>query len=137
MIVYTDSMEGITPERLGGFFRGWPNAPTLEAQLEILQNSGRRVLAIDDATGVVVGFITAITDHVLTAHIPYVEVVPQYRNRGIGRELTRRMLEELKDFYVVTLVCGMGLQQFYGSFGMTPANAMLLRNTYASKARKH
>src|SRR5690606_39498046 len=28
MIVYTDSLEGITPERLGGFFHGWAEAPS-------------------------------------------------------------------------------------------------------------
>lgn len=133
MIVYTDSLEGITTEKLKGFFHGWASAPKPEAHLELLRRSDYIVLAIDDKTGNVVGFVNAISDHVMTAHIPYVEVILPFRNRGIGRELTRRMLEKLQDYYIVSLVSGLGLQQFYGSFGMTPANAMMLLRPYASK----
>lgn len=136
MISYTDSLEGITPEKLNGFFRGWNRGPDAETHLRILQNSDAVVIAIDERTGNVIGFVTAITDRVLTAHIPYVEVVPNYRGRGIGRELTRRMMEKLKDYYLVGLVCGLGLQGFYSSFGMTPASAMILRSPYASQETK-
>jgi ribosomal protein S18 acetylase RimI-like enzyme len=136
MIVYTDSLEGIAPENLRGFFRGWSHQPEPETHLRILQNSDAVVVAIDDRTGNVIGFITAITDKVLTAHIPYVEVVPNYRGQGVGRELTRRMMEKLKDYYLVGLVCGLGLQGFYSSFGMTPASAMILRNLEATQDTK-
>jgi ribosomal protein S18 acetylase RimI-like enzyme len=136
MIVYTDSVEGVTPDKLKGFFHGWMNPPSPEAHLNLLRHSEHVVLAVDDASGRVVGFITAITDHVLTAYIPYVEVVLQYRNRGIGRELTRRMLDRLQGYYLVSLVAGTGLQAFYGSFGMTPANAMMLIRPYAGKELK-
>lgn len=136
MISYTDSLEGVSPEKLVGFFRGWNRGPEPEAHFRILQNSDAVVLAIDERNGNVVGFITAITDHVLTAHIPYVEVLPAYRGQGIGRELTRRMMEKLKDFHLVELICGLGLQGFYSSFGMTPACAMILRNADASKDTK-
>ncbi|MDX9971353.1 MAG: GNAT family N-acetyltransferase [FCB group bacterium] len=136
MILYTESLEGVTAERLRGFFHGWSTRPDAETHLRMLQNSDAVILAIDDRHGNVIGFVSAITDKVLTAHIPYVEVLPQYRNQGIGRELTTRMMKKLRDFYLVGLVCGMGLQDFYSSFGMTPANAMILRNTNASKETK-
>lgn len=136
MIVYTDSLEGITPERLGGFFHGWAEAPSPHEHLKILQNSDYVVLAIDDRTGKVIGFVTAVTDRVLTAFIPYLEVLPRYRSQGVGRELTRRMLEKLRDFYLVQLVCGFGLEEFYGSFGMSPINGMMLRNPGAVREVK-
>ena len=58
------------------------------------------------------------------------------RGKGIGRELTRLMMEELKDFYIVSLVSGLGLQQFYGSFDMTPGNAMMLLKPNAGQGVK-
>jgi len=135
-VTYTDSLEGVTAERLQGFFRGWNRGPDPEAHLRILQNSDYVVLAIDDQTGKVIGFVTAVTDRVLTAFIPYVEVLPRYRSQGVGRELTRRMLEKLRDFYLVQLVCGFGLEEFYGSFGMRPINGMMLRNPGAGREVK-
>lgn len=60
-----------------------------------------------------VGFARAISDGVMNAYISTVAVLPNYRRRGIGRQLMRRLLdgrdgitfalharEEVKDFYV-------------------------------------
>jgi ribosomal protein S18 acetylase RimI-like enzyme len=121
-------MEGITPEHLKGFFEGWPNPPSPETHLRILKGSDHVVLAIDIDTGQVVGFITAISDHVLTAHIPLLEVLPEYRGVGIGSELVRRMLEQLGYLYAVDLLCDTDVQPFYARLGMRPAPAMMVRN---------
>lgn len=34
---YTESIEGLTPEKLQGFFVGWPNKPSPEVHLELLK----------------------------------------------------------------------------------------------------
>ena len=128
MVVYTDSLEGITPERLQGFFVGWPSQPTPELHLKLLQNSDQVILAIDEESGRVVGFITAITDHVLSAYIPFLEVLPGFRNQGVGRQLTRRMLDKLNGLYMVDLVCDQDKQSFYLPLGMKRAAAMVIRN---------
>jgi ribosomal protein S18 acetylase RimI-like enzyme len=47
------------------------------------------MLAADDSSGQVAGFITAISDRGLTAHIPLVEVLPAYQGQGIGVTLLR------------------------------------------------
>ena len=128
MISYTDSLDGITPGRLRGFFVGWRiDPPTPELHLRILQGSARVILAVDGRTGHVVGFITAITDGVLTAFVPLLEVLPQYQGRGIGSELVRRMLEQLRGLRNVDLMCDPDLQLFYARFGMVPSPGMALR----------
>ena len=53
----------------------------------------------------VVGFVTAASDGVLSAFIPLLEVLPAYRDRGIGAELVRRLLGQLDDLYMVDLCC--------------------------------
>jgi ribosomal protein S18 acetylase RimI-like enzyme len=83
---------------------------------------------MDIDTSAVVGFITAISDHVLTAHIPLLEVLPEYRGRGIGSELVRRMLDQLGDLYAIDLICDVDVQPFYAKQGMRPAAAMMVRN---------
>ena len=127
MISYTDSMEGVTSDKLLGFFVSWPNPPLPETHLKLLANSHKVVLAIDDKTGNVVGFITAISDGVLSAYIPLLEVLPAYQGQGIGQELVRRMLDKLSGMYMVDLICDKELQSFYARFGMKPTNGMSIR----------
>lgn len=135
MITYVTSGENLTPDQLNGFFDGWPNPPSPETHLKLLRNSTHVVLAVAD-TGQVVGFITAISDGVLCAYIPLLEVLPAYKGQGIGQELTRRMLQQLRDFYMIDLLCDPELQPFYGRLGMQKTTGMLVRN-YVRQAGKH
>ena len=128
MIRFVDSIGDTTPEQLQGFFAGWPNPPSPQTHLHILQNSAAIELAVDDDSGQVVGFINALSDGILTAYIPLLEVLPDYRGQGIGRTLVERMLARLSDLYAVDLLCDPELQRFYAQAGMRPATGMLLRN---------
>ncbi len=128
MIKYTDSLENITTDKLDGFFVGWPNPPSTETHLEILKQSYFAVLAVDAETERVVGFVNAISDGLLCAYLPLLEVLPEYRGQGIGQELMRRMLARFEDMYMVDLLCDPDLQPFYGKLGMKPVSAMMVRN---------
>lgn len=128
MISYTDSIVGVRAEQLQGFFVGWPNPPTPETHLRILEGSDAVMLARDETSGAVVGFITAISDGVLCAYIPHLEVLPEYQGRGIGSELLRRMLERLRTLYMIDLLCDPDVQPFYERLGMRRATGMLIRN---------
>lgn len=129
MIRYTDSADDIEPRQLaGGFFVGWPNPPSPETHLRLLRGSDHIVLALDDATDLVVGFVTAITDGVLAAFIPLLEVLPAYQGQGIGRTLMERMLARLRGLYSVDLLCDPALESYYARFGMRPSFGMLIRN---------
>jgi ribosomal protein S18 acetylase RimI-like enzyme len=127
-IVYTDSLENITPEYLTGFFVGWMNPPTPQTFHKMLMGSYKVWLALDLKTGQVVGVIQAISDGVLTAFIPLLEVLPNYQKQGIARELVTRMFDSLEHLYAIDLSCDNNLVQFYEKFGLLQANAMLKRN---------
>jgi ribosomal protein S18 acetylase RimI-like enzyme len=128
LIEYRDSLDGVEPGHLAGFFAGWPNPPSPATHRALLARSDAIVLAIDGETAQVVGFITALTDGVLTAYIPLLEVLPDYQGRGIGQELVRRMLGRLQQLYAIDLLCDADLQPFYARFGMRPATGMMVRN---------
>lgn len=129
MIAYTDSLGGITADALrGGFFVGWPNPPDAETHLRLLKGSDHVLLALDDATGNAVGFVTAISDGVTCAYIAHLEVLPPYQGRGIGTELMRRMLDALRGLYMIDLLCDEDVQPFYTRLGMRPTTGMMVRN---------
>lgn len=127
-IRYQKTCECVTPEQLTGFFTHWRNLRTPAEHLAILHGSDYVVLAIDERSGNVVGFVTALTDGVQAAFIPLLEVLPHYRGRGVGSELMRRVLDLLKDISSVDLTCNLGMQPFYARFGMKPSVGAVLRN---------
>ena len=137
MIEYTDSAATIQPQNLVGFFADWPNPPSPDTHLELLNNSDRIVLAVDSDSDHVVGFITAITDHILSAYIPLLEVLPEYQGQGIGKQLVQRMLASLDGLYMVDLLCDQPLQAFYSQFDMLPSSGMLLRRYEFQSGKKH
>jgi len=128
MIEYVYNLENISELMLKGFFVEFSRRPTSEKLYEILDNSEYKILALDTAQNKVVGFVNAISDHTLSAHIPLLEVLPNYQRRGIGKELVKRMIERLQDYYMIDICCDDRLAKFYGKFGMKRIIAMTIRN---------
>jgi ribosomal protein S18 acetylase RimI-like enzyme len=130
MVTYTDSLAGVEPRHLEGFFVGWPSQPSPQRHLAVLEGSSHLVLARDE-DGRVVGFVSSLSDGELAAYVPLLEVLPEWQGRGIGTELVRRLLERLDGLYMVDVVCDDELVPFYEGFGMTRLRAMGLRNRNA------
>jgi ribosomal protein S18 acetylase RimI-like enzyme len=116
------------PTQLQGFFETWPYPPAPETHLRILNRSDYVFVAVDEETGQVVGFITAISDGVLSAYIPLLEVLKPFQNQGIGTKLMLRMLDQLNGLYMIDLLCDFELEHFYQRFNMKPAFGMRIRN---------
>ena len=134
MFEYHYSAESIADEGLRGFFIGWPNPPSLQKFREILERSYAVVLAWDAEKKEVVGFATAISDGVFAAFMPLLEVKPEYRNRGIGSELVRRMEAKLSGMYSIDLVCDPELEPFYSRLGYTRLSGQAKRFRHALKS---
>jgi ribosomal protein S18 acetylase RimI-like enzyme len=131
VIEYRDTADGLRADQLGDFFEGWPVAPSNEQRLEILRRSSAVVVAVDTTSDRVVGFVTAISDGVLSAYIPLLEVRREDRGRGIGTRLVERLLERLDHLYMIDLVCDPPLEPFYARLGMRSYHAMMIRNRSA------
>ena len=137
-IKYTNDMSVISADMLeGGFFVGWPNPPDAATHLRILRSSYRAYTAIDGTTGKVVGFINAVSDGVLSAYIPLLEVLPQYQGRGIGGALVEHMLADLGGFYMIDIACDEEVAPFYAKYGaMLHGRACIFRNYEAQSGRR-
>ena len=127
-IKFQNTLGDISPNQLTGFFVGWPNPPSPEALLIILNNSYCFELAIDINTNQVVAFTNAISDGVLSAYIPLLETIPEYQGNRIATELITRLKKKLEDIYMVDLCCDENLEPFYKRFGFEKHNAMIIRN---------
>ena len=128
-VEYTADLAWLTPDRLrGGFFEGWAAPWTPERLLAHLRGAEAVELAVDPATGDVVGYLSAIGDGGNVAFISLLEVLPAWRGRGVGSELVRRMLERLADRYSIDLGCDEALVPYYERFGLTPGRSMVWRN---------
>lgn len=127
-MIYTTCIKDITKDQLNGFFVGWPNPPSSEVHLKLLKKSSHVVLAIYEKSNQVIGFITANSDDVLSAYIPFLEVLPAYQGQGIGKQLVKEMFNVLSDIYMIDLMCDEDLMGYYEKLGMQQAHGMIRRN---------
>lgn len=128
MIEYIDTLDNLEAFLLEGFCDGWKK-PLSTVQLSaVINNSTFKVLAVDLSEKKVVGIITALSDQVNWAFIPYIEVLPTYQKQGIGRELMHRMLAKLNHINCIDLTCDPDMQAFYEKFGMLKSEGMVIRN---------
>jgi GNAT superfamily N-acetyltransferase len=96
-------------------FVGWPQPPTAATLIEVMERSYRRVWAVDG--GRVVGYVNAISDGLLNAFIPWLEVHPDWQGRGIGTELLHRVFAQLDGMYSINLCCDPDLVPYYVARG--------------------
>lgn len=126
-IRYVDNVDELPGKRIEGFCRGW-KYPLSELKLrELLERSSYRLTAVDEPESRVVGIITALSDEVNWAFIPFLEVVHEYQGQGIGRQLVERMLDKLKHINCIDLTCDPEKQAFYEKFGMLKSHGMVVR----------
>lgn len=125
-MIYKKDLTDVTPDMLKGFFVGWPNPPSETRFYDMLVGSKYVWLAIEDDK--VVGFVNAVSDGVLSAYIPLLEVLPAYQNQGIGTALMKKMIETLNHLYMIDLACDNDKVSYYESLGFHGFNCMGLRN---------
>ena len=125
MTEYQTNLQGITPQQLEGFFVGWPNPPSPDTHLRILKGSAFVVLALEG--GRVIGFVSAISDGVLSAYISLLEVLPERQGRGVGRELMQHMNALLEALYMIDVLCDEDVLSFYEKLGFQAAGGAMIR----------
>jgi GNAT superfamily N-acetyltransferase len=124
-VEYRTGVAGLGPDDLTGFFVGWPDPPNPATLLALLRGSTHVVLAWH--AGRVVGFVTALSDGVLMAYVPLLEVLPGYQGSGVGTGLVNRVLDEIGELYGVDVCCDDDVVPYYARFGFQRVNGMVLR----------
>lgn len=125
-IQYSTNLDLLENMNIEGFFVGWPNPPSSNVFKKLLRGSYKVVLAFEDHK--LVGFVNSISDGVLSAYIPLLEVLLSHQGKGIGAELIKRIQKELKHLYMVDLLCDQELISYYEKLGMMKAQGACMRN---------
>lgn len=132
-VEYVTSAAMLGPEQLaGGFFEDWATPLSVDEHHSLLRAATHVVVAVEN--GQVVGFVTALSDGVLSAYIPLLEVLPAWRRGGVGTELVRRVLIEIGPLYMVDVMCDTDVFAFYERLGFQPSTGGVVRN-YDWRAR--
>ena len=115
-IEYKDTKE-FTAEELERLFLSvkWSSGAYPDRLVVALRNSDTVLSAWDGQR--LVGLINVLDDSIMTAYIHYLLVDPEYQGHGIGRELTRRVLDRYKDYLRILLVSYEDGVAFYESLG--------------------
>lgn len=129
-VTYDEGLDGLSETMSSGFFVCWPHAATPAQHLDILRGSSHVVTATSQ--GEVVGFINALSDGVMAAFIPLLEVRTDHQGLGIGSELVRRIFGLLAPLYFVDIVCDPEVAPFYERLGMQRLTGMAWRNRDAA-----
>ena len=130
----TDKIE-IKEEQLKGYFKDWKYPLTPKEHIATLKGSTYFIVAIDNETNNIVGFVTALSDRINSGFIPLLEVLPQYQGKGIGTKLMEKILLKLKSIPNVDLTCDPELQPFYERFKMQKSHRVRLHGKRASGRR--
>jgi len=126
-LTFTTSAHGIdSTALLGGFFEDWTAPPSPDEHLALLRGSVHVALALDEDR--VVGFANAISDRVLSAYIPLLEVLRDYRHQGVGSRLVQMLLADIGPLYMVDVMCDEDVLPFYESLGFRRANGAVRRH---------
>jgi len=125
MIKYLSNCKELENLYINGFCKDWKKPLDECAIKSIIKNSQYSILAVDNKN--VVGIITALSDLINWAFIPYLEVKDDYQGKGIGTDLVQRMLDVLADMNCIDLTCDIELQPFYEKFNMLKSNGMVIR----------
>ena len=127
-IKYINSAVDIQHTQLDGFFVDWPDYPSNERFLEILQASHGVALAQDTSTNQIVGCINVISDGIFAGYIPLLEVLPEYQGRGIGKKLINLIMSRYENLYMLDVCCDESVEQFYASKEFIKVSGMVHRN---------
>lgn len=98
---------------------GWSSARKPELLLRALSNSETLVSAWDSCK--LVGLGNAISDGFLVVYYPHLLVLPDYRGRGVGSEILRRLRCLYKHFHQHVIIAEAGAVEFYRSEGFSRA----------------
>src|SRR3982751_5191813 len=134
MIRYSEAHD-VDLEQLAGLFvsAGWNERARDRTKLAALVANSRFVVSAWDGPRLV-GFARAISDGVSNAYVSTVAVLPEYRGRGIGREMIARLLAG-KDGVQFVLHARPEVQPFYEKCGFSAAKDMMSRPRASPSAR--
>jgi ribosomal protein S18 acetylase RimI-like enzyme len=132
MITYSQSLEAVTDADLTDFLAHWDFTPPSGTLLAMLNGSTHVILARDESSSTLCGYVTALSDDVVCSYISALEVRPAYRHQCIGTALLTQMTSLLQT-YGTYLCRAPEMAPFYESQGFKQIVGMSKRRFPSAK----
>lgn len=126
VLSYSTDVTSLSSDQVRGFHQEWAYDFSPDRILSSLCGSEWAMVALDDKR--VVGYIAVIGDGQIFAFVTSIEVLPDYRNQGIGTRLLQAALEHFRGRYALDLVCDENVAPFYAALGFRQFVGMGRRN---------
>jgi ribosomal protein S18 acetylase RimI-like enzyme len=123
---YEDFSESIEEADLEGLLAHWDFTPAAGTLRKMLQGSSIAIVAREPDSSRVLGYVAVLTDQVVCGYVSALEVRPEFRQRGIGTALLRRVAERL-DVQGIYLSCAPAMVPFYEAAGYKQVVGMAKR----------
>ena len=98
---------------------GWSSAEKPDLLLPALRASHSLISAWDGTK--LVGLGNAISDGYLVVYYPHLLVLPEYRRRGIGKQIMKMLIARYKDFHQHIIMADSQALNFYRKCGFERA----------------
>jgi len=101
---------------------GWKKLSQTQAK-KALDNSLFTVVAIDDATGEVLGMGRIVGDGAVICYVQDLVIIPGHQGKGVGRVIVNRLIDFVKSIQedgteiMLALMCAKGREAFYEKMG--------------------
>ena len=113
---WTSSTSSLDWEALAALYREAGLSAKTAAGLQLAFDNSRHVhLLYDD--GQLIGAGRALGDGIYIAYVCDIALLPAYQGRGLGQEIVRRLLDDLRGHQKVILYAVPGKEVFYEQFG--------------------
>lgn len=101
---------------------GWKKLSQTQAK-KALDNSLFTVVAIDDATGEVLGMGRIVGDGAVICYVQDLVIIPGHQGQGVGRVIVNRLIDFVSSIQeddteiMLALMCAKGREVFYEKMG--------------------
>jgi GNAT superfamily N-acetyltransferase len=115
-VIYSDFSEATDEADLDGLLAHWDFTPPAGTLRRMLQGISIAIVAREPGSSRVLGYVTALTDHVVCGYISALELRPDFRHQGIGTALLARVADRL-NVQGIYLSCAAAMIPFYEAAG--------------------
>ncbi len=115
-VIYSDFSATTDEADLDGLLSHWDFVPPAGTLRSMLKGSSIAIVAREQGSPRVLGYVTALTDQVVCGYISALEVRPEYRHQGIGSALLVRVADRL-NVHGIYLSCAEAMVPFYEAAG--------------------
>jgi ribosomal protein S18 acetylase RimI-like enzyme len=121
---YKDNCKNVDWKELSNLYSVAPLGDKPAHMLQIAFANSRYVCFVYHDSKLV-GVGRALADGVDSAYLCDIALLPEYQGKGLGKEITQKLLSHVKDYNKIILFANIGKEHFYQKLGFAKMNTAM------------